>query len=349
MKRIRNNTIRFVVITLALFGVIGTSTAVTALASPSQRAVQTVDFDGDGKTDVALFDATLARWFTYDFYTGMLNQYDIGTPGDRQVVGDYDGDGMSDFAVCYDMGKPRSKMWQISYSTYGPEGDISWGRPGDIPVPADYDGDGRTDIAVFRPASGVWYLRLSRDKSTRVEKFGYASDKLVPADYDGDGLVDIAVMRPEANEWYVLFSSDRSIQTIAWDVKSMTGDVMVPADYDGDRRADVAVYRGDSGLWIILETMSGNYRSAQFGNGIYSGDPTQADFSELNLDLPMPGDFDGDSIIDIAVWNSKSWVVNVLPSSSSMMSSIPVGTESSIPVSLSVVSQYHESNIFTFR
>lgn len=328
---------------------IGASPASTATARSLPRAVQTVDFDGDGKTDVTLFDSSLARWFTYDFYSGVLNQYDIGSPGDSQVVGDYDGDGMSDFAVCYDKREPRVKMWQISYSTYGPKGDISWGIPGDITVPADYDGDGRTDIAVFRPDSGVWYLRLSNDNSTRVEKFGYASDKLVPADYDGDGQVDIAVMRPEVNEWYIHFSSDDSIHTIAWNVNSMKGDVMVPADYDGDGLADVAVYRNNGGFWIILETLSGNYRTAQFGNGIYTGDPTQADVSENNLDLPMPGDFDGDGIIDIAVWNAKSRVVNVLPSASSIMRSVPVGTETSVPVSLSVVAWYQGLNSLKYR
>ena len=349
MKCIRINSLLLAVITLTLIGVIGTSTATTVMARSTQHATQTVDFDGDGKTDVALFDNTLARWFIYDFYKGTLSQYHFGSSDHRQVVGDYDGDGMSDFATCYDNFKTGVTMWRISYSTYGPKGDISWGRPGDIPVPADYDGDGLTDVAVFRPAGGVWYIRLSASKSMRVEQFGYASDKLVPADYDGDGLVDVAVMRPEANEWHIHFSSDDSIQTIGWDVKPMTGDVMVPSDYDGDGRADLAVYRNNGGLWIILESLSGNYRFAQFGNGIYSGDPTQADVSENNLDLPMPGDFDGDGIADIAVWNVKSKIVNVLPSASSMMSSVPVGTESSIPISLSVVSQYLQLNTIAFR
>jgi hypothetical protein len=30
---------------------------------------------------------------------------------------------------------------------------------GDALVPADYDGDGRAEAAVFRPSTGMWYVR----------------------------------------------------------------------------------------------------------------------------------------------------------------------------------------------
>jgi hypothetical protein len=31
--------------------------------------------------------------------------------------------------------------------------------PGDLPVPGDFDGNGTFDVAVYRPSSGVWYVR----------------------------------------------------------------------------------------------------------------------------------------------------------------------------------------------
>ena len=36
---------------------------------------------------------------------------------------------------------------------------VNFGAPGDLPVPADYNGDGRADYDIWRPSTGVWYIR----------------------------------------------------------------------------------------------------------------------------------------------------------------------------------------------
>jgi hypothetical protein len=85
----------------------------------------------------------------------------------------------------------------------------AWGTNQGKPVPADYDGDGKTDVAVYRPATGIWYVLLS---STNFASFvsyqwGVNTDIPVPADYDGDGKTDVAVYRPSSGMWYILKSS----------------------------------------------------------------------------------------------------------------------------------------------
>jgi hypothetical protein len=56
------------------------------------------DYDGDGKTDVALFRPQTGTWhITYS--SGGFVQIQWGSVGDKPAPGDYDGDGRADLAV----------------------------------------------------------------------------------------------------------------------------------------------------------------------------------------------------------------------------------------------------------
>src|SRR5205085_782614 len=90
-----------------------------------------------------------------------------------------------------------------------------FGASGDRQVAGDYDGNGTADIAVFRPSSGVWYVR----NGTTVA-FGASEDAPVPGDYDGNGTTDIAVFRPSTGTWFV-----RNGITVAF---GASGDIPVP-------------------------------------------------------------------------------------------------------------------------
>lgn len=249
------------------------------------------DFDGDGRTDIAVFRPSDGFWFILQSsdHTQRPQQWGIST--DKLVPGDYDGDGRTDIAVF----RPSNGVWYILQSTSGFMSQ-QFAAPGDVPVPGDYDGDGKTDIAVFHPSDGTWRILKSSDHTQRVQQWGASTDKLVPADYDGDGTTDIAVFRPSNGVWYILQSSNGfSAQQFA-----APGDIPVPGDYDGDGKADIAVFHPSDGYWFILKSSDHTQTLQQWG---------------ASSDKLVPGDYDGDGRTDIAVFRPSNGVWYILQSS----------------------------------
>lgn len=139
---------------------------------------------------------------------------------------------------------------------------------GDIPVPRDYDGDGQLDVAVYRMATGQWFVARSSAGPLTVNWGAPAlGDIPVPADYDGDRKADIAVYRAATGEWFILNSSNGTTTHLTFGSASGLGlrDTPLAGDYDRDGRADLGIYRASTGEWFVRRSSDGAVVHVQFG------------------------------------------------------------------------------------
>ncbi|MCS6874730.1 MAG: FG-GAP-like repeat-containing protein [Pyrinomonadaceae bacterium] len=212
------------------------------------------DYDGDAKTDIAVFRN--GTWYILKSSNSSFEAVNFGISEDLPMPADYDGDRKADISVF----RPSSGTWYRLNSSNGGFSVTQFGTNGDIPLAADYDGDGRADITVFRPSIGTWFRLNSSNNSFFALQFGSSGDKPVIGDFNSDGRADLAVFRPSNGFWYILMSGSNSLYAAQFGIST---DLPAPADFNGDGRAELCVFR--NGTWHVFNISNGLYSSVQFG------------------------------------------------------------------------------------
>ena len=121
------------------------------------------DFNGDGQSDILWRNGITGANVIWQSANSATSQAvtAVALTWNIAGTGDFDGDGTSDI-LWHDRSTGANVIWRSADSTTQQAvtqmPDLAWRIVGT----GDYDGDGRADIAVFRPATGVWYVRYSR-------------------------------------------------------------------------------------------------------------------------------------------------------------------------------------------
>ncbi len=289
---------------------INLATSQTTADFTGTRQVQPSDFDGDGRTDIAVWRPSTGMWYvSRSADQGFsASQFGGGALGDVVVPGNYDGDKKIDYAVF------RNGIWHIQNSSNNQYQTVNFGLAGDKPVPGDYDGDGKTDIAVWRQSNGFWYIMFSSNGAIDYRNFGMNGDVPVAGDYDADGMTDIAVWRPASGTWYVMQSSNVTMISYPFGIAS---DMPITGDFDGDKKTDFAVFRPSDGNWYVLKSSNGSPATFHWGG---------------EGDKPVPGDYDHDGKTDYAVFRPSNGTWYVYLSSSGRISVQQFGIGEDIPI-----------------
>ena len=224
----------------------------------------------------------------------------FGRSTDRKLMGDFNGDGLTDFAAV------RPENGQLTWWIIDRDGNVlkvvPFGLASDRPIVGDYDGDGIADIAVTRNEGNLktWYILRSSNGSYSSAQFGLSTDREMVGDYDGDGRTDLVVLRLNGNDytWYMLLSSNNAVQ---WRNFGRFGDIPQAVDMNLDGVMDWVMFRANApvdpvstaGKWYFINTGS-------------NGQTIVKDWGQTG-DWPQVGDYDGDGFVDLAVFRSGTW------------------------------------------
>jgi hypothetical protein len=273
---------------------------VTAPRRPS------MDFDGDGKSDVLWHHATRGEvWlWTMNGPTKAAESYvrTVGEPGWAiRSLGDQNGDGHADILWRH---APTGMLylWTMSGSTVLSETYIATIDPAyDIVATGDYNGDGKSDILWRHTANGeLWVWLMNGAAPQAVSYLDTIDPGYVVAgsgDLNGDRKADIVWRGATSGDVWVwlMNGAARVSETYVATVSDLGYQIVALADQTGDGKADVLwrhATRGEVWLW----PMNGQaYTAEQYVDAV----------SDTGYRIVGTGDYDGDGKADI-LWHHNT-------------------------------------------
>jgi len=173
------------------------------------------DWNGDGRTDIAVFrDGHFLRAFLKPFTSCLvcqpflvadpLDEIAFGAAGDLPVAGDWNGDGVDDIGVfrptklgTFLLRVPLFEpICQFCPQEVFTTKTVPFGSAGNLPLAGDWNNDGNDEVGVYDPALAQFSLTEDFVEPTFVFPFGLAGDRPLAGDWLGSTVDGVGVFDP---------------------------------------------------------------------------------------------------------------------------------------------------------
>ncbi len=275
----------------------------------SNIQVVTVDFDGDGKLDLASadFSGTVRIFLGNGDGTFRVGQTYAACNAHGLAVGDFNQDGIPDLVVADAGCGEVTILLGVGDGSFTEGGTFSTGSGGLSPYSVavgDFNSDGKLDLVTADETLSKASVLIGNGDGTFQTHVDYTtctdSRKVVTGDFNGDGRLDFAVSSYNGVS-VLLGKGDGTFQPETF-YSLITPDhpYMLTADLNGDGMLDLAVASTAGSVSVLMGKGDGTFNSAvNYSTGGYSAAVAAADFN-------------GDGILDLVFTNYATSNISLL-------------------------------------